>query len=395
MNDLKTSLRDLIDDTRLPTPPSMDELRERTGRRRYQPYQPRRLFLGTLTAVVVVSGVTLAVVYGPRSAPTVPRSTDRHHAHANVPASNPGNQTEYRQAFRRTVEGGTVVIRAFHESGQTAISPRNDVGPVPTAYPPNSLEADITSPTGVVARNSAFPPTNVGPGQAEVFKAYSFGDPGEVVDVAVIFSGSKVRSTELVSQAGVSDQMTPIGGWSILAVLNSPGNVQLTGTTSTGGKIDDQAVSFSPTSGVPLDSPPLFVRTTSDGLLIRGGEYQGFVTMAVSNTWAGTNFEGIRECAMTTPDSLYATPSSLAGVREGSPFSAIPVLVGPGVAEVKVTWADGSSDQMAPIGGIAILGHQGTSPPTKAIAMDSSGSTVAVQNLQTAPPGGSNPPCLR
>ncbi len=67
MNDLKRSLEALIDDTRLPSPPSMEELRERTDRRGPQAHRPRRLLAGVLTAVVVISGVVLSIAYGPRS----------------------------------------------------------------------------------------------------------------------------------------------------------------------------------------------------------------------------------------------------------------------------------------------------------------------------------------
>ena len=67
MNDLKRSLEDLIDDTRLPNPPSMEDLRRRAGRRANQLPPPRRLLAGIMTAIVVTSGVALAIAYGPRS----------------------------------------------------------------------------------------------------------------------------------------------------------------------------------------------------------------------------------------------------------------------------------------------------------------------------------------
>jgi hypothetical protein len=67
VNDLKRSLEDLIDDTRLPNPPSMQELRQRTGPRSHQAHRPRRLLAGILTTAIVISGVVLAVAYGPRS----------------------------------------------------------------------------------------------------------------------------------------------------------------------------------------------------------------------------------------------------------------------------------------------------------------------------------------
>ena len=72
MNDLKRSLKDLIDDTRLPNPPSMEDLRERTGRRGHRAHRPGRLVAGILTAVVVISGVVLAIAYGPHSSTNGP-----------------------------------------------------------------------------------------------------------------------------------------------------------------------------------------------------------------------------------------------------------------------------------------------------------------------------------
>ena len=109
MNDLKTSLRDLIDDSRLPAPPSLDELRERTGRRGYQAHQPRRLFLAILLALVVISGGSLVVVYGPRSAPPLPRSTNlRHRAHVSHIRSTTGTlvSTTFSGSFQPTEEVG-------------------------------------------------------------------------------------------------------------------------------------------------------------------------------------------------------------------------------------------------------------------------------------------------
>ena len=72
MNDLKRSLEDLIDDTRLPNPPSMEDLRQRAGRRAHQVHPPRRLLAGIVTAIVVISGVALAIAYGPRSSTNGP-----------------------------------------------------------------------------------------------------------------------------------------------------------------------------------------------------------------------------------------------------------------------------------------------------------------------------------
>ena len=83
MNDLKRSLEDLIDDTQLPSPPSMEDLRRRTGPRGHQVHPSRRLLAGIVTAIVVISGVVLAIAYGPRSSTSGPNPL------ATQPASGP------------------------------------------------------------------------------------------------------------------------------------------------------------------------------------------------------------------------------------------------------------------------------------------------------------------
>lgn len=66
MNDLKRSLEDLIDDTRLPDPPSMEDLRARTNHAGHRVHRSGRL-LTVIAIVVVVSAVILAINDGPRS----------------------------------------------------------------------------------------------------------------------------------------------------------------------------------------------------------------------------------------------------------------------------------------------------------------------------------------
>jgi hypothetical protein len=45
------------------------------------------------------------------------------------------------------------------------------------------------------------------------------------------------------------------------------------------------------------------------------------------------------------------------GIAEGDPVWWVAVDVGTDVSSVKVTFADGSSDQMVPVGGVAVLAH--------------------------------------
>ena len=70
--------------------------------------------------------------------------------------------------------------------------------------------------------------------------------------------------------------------------------------------------------------------------------------------------------------------SSAVGVEEGTPIEVVTVHVGPQVASMRATFADGSTDQMAVTDGWAVLVDDGTSPlPATATALDASGAVVA------------------
>jgi hypothetical protein len=62
-----------------------------------------------------------------------------------------------------------------------------------------------------------------------------------------------------------------------------------------------------------------------------------------------------RISAATEP---LAATSGAFGVVEGTPVWWIAVSVGPEVASVQVTFADGSTDQMSPVGDVAVVAHQ-------------------------------------
>lgn len=354
----------------------------------------RRLTVTGITVTIVAA--TIAVV-----SVVVPGSNPRQHIASppsqptTVPTTVPtGNvpKGSISQAFRRTVDGGAAVIRAFFLTGETEVSPANGVSPVPTQIPPDTLQVEATSPTGVVAPGSKSPPQVSALGLTGW--GYYFGDPGQIVGVVWLYSGPDIQTTQLSVGGNVVDQMTPVQGWSVLAVPNPPTMVQVGGMSTNGAVVPQQTVELN-SAGEPLTTPPYFVRTTSDGLLIRGGEDGSFVTMNVSNTWSGNIYDGIRACNLTTPDSIYAQPQDISGAAEGSPFDAVPVLSGPGIAEVRVIFADGGSDEMAPVKGLTILAHQGAYQATEAFGLDGSGSVVATQSLTTRPPDSGVPPCLR
>jgi hypothetical protein len=56
-----------------------------------------------------------------------------------------------------------------------------------------------------------------------------------------------------------------------------------------------------------------------------------------------------------------ASISNAFGVLEGAPVWWTAVSVGPDVATAQMTFADGSTDQMSPVDGVAVLAHQITS----------------------------------
>ncbi len=64
----------------------------------------------------------------------------------------------------------------------------------------------------------------------------------------------------------------------------------------------------------------------------------------------------------TTPSSAPGVPSGLAtgvfGVAEGDPVWWVAVEVGTDVTSVRMTFPDGTSDEMAPVGGVAVLAHR-------------------------------------
>jgi hypothetical protein len=59
--------------------------------------------------------------------------------------------------------------------------------------------------------------------------------------------------------------------------------------------------------------------------------------------------------AVTEP---MATASDVFGVPEGAPVWWVAVSVGPEVARAQMTFGDGSTDQMSPVDGVAVLAHQ-------------------------------------
>jgi hypothetical protein len=119
----------------------------------------------------------------------------------------------------------------------------------------------------------------------------------------------------------------------------------------------------------------LFTRTTADGVTIRAyllpstglctcdALGNDAVSLELSDAAAVGQGElmdllgssATTENAVTEP---IGTTSSSFGVAEGAPVWWVAVSVGPEIASAEMTFGDGSTDQMSPIDGVAVLAHQ-------------------------------------
>jgi hypothetical protein len=99
----------------------------------------------------------------------------------------------------------------------------------------------------------------------------------------------------------------------------------------------------------------------------------------------------------TTPSSAPGVPSGLAtgvfGIAEGDPVWWVAVEVGTDVTSVRMTFPEGTSDEMAPVGGVAVLAHRvapavasaGTGPYEVRGTLDLLGAGGVVLNTVTLP----------
>ena len=121
---------------------------------------------------------------------------------------------------------------------------------------------------------------------------------------------------------------------------------------------------------IPVSSPPSDV---SPGSASSGRQIQGTVSSVTSAMSVELSDEtAVGQGVLADPPSTEATTPTGAsavsepiaatsdsfGVAEGAPVWWIAVSVGPDVANVRVTFSDGSTDQMSPISGVAVLAHQ-------------------------------------
>jgi hypothetical protein len=175
---------------------------------------------------------------------------------------------------------------------------------------------------------------------------------------------------------GGTDEMRPVDGWSVVARHSPVASAEVDAVDEQGRVVARKPVQFPSPFGV-ASLPPLFVRTTSDGVTVVGRLRRGFFAPAVWNEGAADALEGIALCRPAPPDALIADYTLVQGVGEGMPFTVLPVHTGLAVARVRARFADGVTDEMAPIEGQALLARQGDVGRATVEALDRSGRVVA------------------
>jgi len=120
----------------------------------------------------------------------------------------------------------------------------------------------------------------------------------------------------------------------------------------------------------PVSSPPSGPSSGSGSSGAQGSAAGSSVSSAVSVEFSDKTAIG-QGVLFDEPSTETSTPAGTSsatepsggtsgafGVAEGTPVWWIAVSVGPEVTRVQVAFADGSTDQMSPIGGVAVLAHQ-------------------------------------
>jgi hypothetical protein len=126
------------------------------------------------------------------------------------------------------------------------------------------------------------------------------------------------------------------------------------------------------------------LRTTADGVRLRGYVVRGFFTPLISNDGAINAFDGIRPCQPADPHVLAFDGAFPQGIQEGAPMTIVLAHAGAAVAHVRVRFSDGLVDEMAPVQGQVALGRQGVVQRGVIEALDAGGQVLNSQAL-TAP----------
>jgi len=176
-------------------------------------------------------------------------------------------------------------------------------------------------------------------------------------------SGSSSHPVAVGAGAGARTSSGPASAGP--AVAPAPG-VAVAGAT--GGGSSSAVVSVGKLGGSMTKE---FVRTTADGVSIRAYSISipksmsadGQVVCApvfpsLNNEVSTTAVVGDTYGVQTSPSgALTDATTGVVGLGEGSPVWVVTARAGAGVAQVRMTFADGKTDGMAPVGGWVTLAH--------------------------------------
>jgi hypothetical protein len=250
------------------------------------------------------------------------------------------------------------------------------------------------------------------------------GPPAGRDELAAIVARSSRRRTRMAA-AGMAGTLLvgAVGGWAIASQSKSDNRVMASATSPTtiGPEAGAAYASGGGVSGVISSGGPgmkrTFVRTTADGVTVRGFEMTPpDVPAAAKPCLVFPVFQSelsTTGMASGSPFPVFDTSGPLSGSvgligqAEQSPVWVATTHSGTGITLVRAHFSDGSTDEMAPVNGWAVLAHGAataaakTGPATATVeGLDGQGKVVATQQLDEGgkqnfkPPAGCVPPPL-
>jgi hypothetical protein len=229
-------------------------------------------------------------------------------------------------------------------------------------------------------------------------------------ELRTIIGRARSRTRRLVSVGLVLAVVAAAG----VAVAVSPGSDNTRVVTGPLGPaalaVAVSASSPSTPSGQPppITFSPLFFRTTNDKITIRAhlGTITGPLPCPPNQDCPAhlphtivhvglANDEVVGEMAVPgdgpRPPILALVGPTGFGLPGAVTGLALVFRAGSVVARVRLTFADGGSDEMAPVDGWVVLAHLGSSPVGTVEALDSTGRVLGSSSMPPAPPSATGP----
>jgi len=176
---------------------------------------------------------------------------------------------------------------------------------------------------------------------------------------------------------------SPVGSATHLFTRTTGDGVTMRAYRLTGGRI--VGCGPVPVDGGPLTSDLVCAASTvsvelSDDSAVGQGDLGTPLTALASGTASPTTTTTTAQSAAGSQSAADPEPQAVAsgafGVVEGDPVWWVSVQVGGEVADAQVTFADGSTDAMAPVDGVAVLAHHIGASTVQADPYDVTGTLV-------------------